>query len=644
MVPQSITSSNRWRMASLMALTTLFGLQLLRTLLPLLLYVLRDRFGWSAVQIGVLALALFLLTFLAAPLYRGLGARRLLIITLVLVGLTRLFIQWRGQSGLGDPLLDLFASLLGVLAFGLALPVLAGWLSADSRLTPALALGVLGGLALDLGLHGLYGTYDLHWQRDLLTAVFVTLLVLIQLLLLWFNLRAYAHDPADPGGGSFAWLAIGPLLFLYLLESGNLAALQTHSGWSPPLSLLLLLLAHLLGLSLFFWPGGVRRGVILLGGSLLLVWFAGAGLLGWVIAGWGVALITLLLQPVLAGLWLLAIHRLQPGADRRSLGRLSAANGTALVLLAIFLFAFYASYDLRLPFSRDLLPLIAFLLLFLTALPSLYRPASLETAVWRLWAGAFMVLLIFPLTLWSSQQAPKAAIAHGRPVRIMTYNLHNGFNPQGSLDLETLARTIEQQQVDVIGLQEVSRGWVVNGSVDMLSWLAQRLEMVYIFAPTTGPIWGNAVLTRLPLVSSEEFPLPPDNLLLTRGVLSVTVDTGNGTTLTVLNTHYHHIGPDSDIRVQQSVAILARWPDPRRTVLIGDLNALPESVEMRRLGAAGWQEALAVNGVTSPLTFPSTGPVRQIDYIWVSPDLQVGETAVLPDAGSDHLPIVTSVE
>ncbi len=504
---------------------------------------------------------------------------------------------------------------------------------------------MLGGLTLDLGIHGLYGTYDMHWQTDLLTAVLVTLFVFIQLLLLFFNLRAYPNAPADPAGGSFAWLALGPLLFFYLLSTGNLAALQTLSGWAPPLALLLMLLAHLLGLSLLFWPNGALRGFVLAGGALLLVWLAGAGLLGWTAAEWVTAVITLLTQPVLAGLWLLAMRGFRPGMmGQRRLRRLTAANGFTLVLLAILLFAYYASYDLRLPFPRELIPLLAFLLLFIMALFRLRSPTPSETAVWRLWAFAFAVLLIFPLVLWQGGQSAQPVSPTARPLRIMTYNLHNGFDPWGDLNLETLARTIEQQQADVVGLQEVSRGWVINGSVDMLTWLAQRLEMTAVFAPTAGPLWGNALLTRLPVISQRVLPLPPEDLLLGRGVLEVVVDAGNGTSLTVLTTHYHHIFDDSAIRVRQSTAILLEWPNPMQTVLLGDMNATPESAEMLLLENGGWQNALLVNGTTSPFTYPSTDPTRQIDYIWVSPDLPVGETAVLPDTGSDHLPIVTSLE
>lgn len=640
MVKQLITSGKSWRLGSLIALTVLLGLQLLRTFLPLLLYVLRDRFGWSAVQIGLLAIGLFGLTFLAAPLARWLGAHRLLVMTLCLILGARLFIQWWR----GDPLWGLIASMVGVLAFGLVLPLLAGWAAGSAQLTPAAALGVLGGLALDLGLYGLYNTYDLSWRTDGVTAVFVSFLALVVLLLLFFSLRTFPTAPTDPSHGTLAWLALGPLLFFYLLNTGNLAALQALSGWPSALALLLLLLAHLLGLSLFFWPAGLARGATLAGAALLLVWLAGVAFGGWAIGGEGTAVIILLTQPILAGLWLLGLGGWQPGIGPARLRGLSATNGAALLLLAILLFAYYASYDIRLPFGQEVLPAVALGLMLAATLPGWRWKAVTETAVWRPWAAAFAVLLIFPLVLWVNGRQSEPTVTAVRPLRVMTYNLHNGFNPQGNLDLETLARTIEREQVDVVGLQEVSRGWVVNGSVDMLVWLAQRLGMNYVFAPTTGPLWGNALLTRLPVVSSQEFSLPPDDLLLSRGVLEVVVALEDGQTLTTLTTHYHHLEADSDIRVLQSQAIVDRWPAPTAVVLMGDLNATPDSPEMNLLGAAGWQDALAVNGVTSNFTYPAIGPTRQIDYIWVSPDLGVGETAVLPDTGSDHLPIVATLE
>ena len=74
---------------ALPALTVLSGMQALRALMGLQVYVLRDRLGWSAVQIGVLAFALFACGFLAAPLWRLLGVRRMVLVTAAGLALLR---------------------------------------------------------------------------------------------------------------------------------------------------------------------------------------------------------------------------------------------------------------------------------------------------------------------------------------------------------------------------------------------------------------------------------------------------------------------------------------------------------------------------------------------------------------------------
>ena len=90
----TLTRSNgRFAHIGLSALTMLFGMQTLRTLLPLLLYILRDRFGWSAIQVGLYALALFLTSFLAAFVRRLLGRERSLRWVLGGLGLLRLAYQ-----------------------------------------------------------------------------------------------------------------------------------------------------------------------------------------------------------------------------------------------------------------------------------------------------------------------------------------------------------------------------------------------------------------------------------------------------------------------------------------------------------------------------------------------------------------------
>ena len=104
------------------SLTFLFGLQTLRVLFSLSLYVLRDRFGWSAIQIGILMFAFFMLSFLAGLFRRWLGTERMVLITAVATSLFRFALQlWSG-----DPLIDLIFAFLTIFCFMLFVPVALG--------------------------------------------------------------------------------------------------------------------------------------------------------------------------------------------------------------------------------------------------------------------------------------------------------------------------------------------------------------------------------------------------------------------------------------------------------------------------------------------------------------------------------------
>ena len=66
---------------SLIALTVVFGLQMIRVLLPLFGYFLRDTKGVSPLTLAPIAISVFALSFLAAPLRRMVGRPTALAIT-----------------------------------------------------------------------------------------------------------------------------------------------------------------------------------------------------------------------------------------------------------------------------------------------------------------------------------------------------------------------------------------------------------------------------------------------------------------------------------------------------------------------------------------------------------------------------------
>lgn len=221
----------------------------------------------------------------------------------------------------------------------------------------------------------------------------------------------------------------------------------------------------------------------------------------------------------------------------------------------------------------------------------------------------------------------------------MSYNIHSAYNVEGGQDLEAIASVIEESGADIIGLQEVSRTRLMDGGADMPSWLARRLDMEMVFAGTEEPIWGNAILSRFPILESGYQALPREGTLIGRGYLWAKIDVGEETPLLVVVTHLHQIVADSQVRLAQMPLILDFLEGKDQAVFLGDLNAFPDSPEIELVYEAGLVDGWLDAGEGEGLTNPSHDPVKRIDYLWYSPDLTAAEIVVIQTTASDHMPV-----
>jgi len=641
---------------TLTAITVLFGMQVLRVLIPGMFWTLGSRMSLGAIQLGLIGLAIFLIGgFLAGPLGRLAGNRRLIVITAVGLGVMRLFMQvwW------GEPLFNLSLAVVGTILFFIFLP--ACFEDARLRGGPAIshyALGLLGGLALDIAINGAFGTYDTVWQVEPLPVLLTLLLVVIQLVLLLGitpttkTISTKSRTSKRNGismARSFTWLAIGPFLFLELAVFQNIPRVAALTGWSLPISFGLTLLAQLAGLAVaayllskpwrMLWPWAAAAGIILpavmaLGYQKPAALIAPMFLVGQV-------LLSMLIVMVLIGV------TTSTGKTQRS--GVWIANGIGMVLFLVLILAYYAVYDISLPYNNAALEPIAGGIVSACAICALiFRQQEIKVDL-KLWlAPVFaLILLILPLAQTIMWRTPAAVTGQGFPVSIMTYNLHNGFNTKGKLNMEEIAQVIESNNPDIVALQEVSRGWVVSGRVDMLAWLSQRLHMPYVFGPTADPFWGNAILSRYPILAYSREELPPRDLFILRGFIVALIDLGNGQQIKVIDTHFHHLEGQTDIRQLQSGAILnfINSIDNNNIVISGDLNAEPSDPEISMLYQARFIDAAKKIDPELAYTFTSDNPHQRIDYILVSFDLRnrIGDVQVPLNTASDHLPVVAVI-
>ena len=631
-------SKDTFVVLALPALTTMFGLQLLRVLLPSFVWYLGDTVGVSSVTLGVFALGTFGAAFLAAAFQRALGQRRALIVATGGVGLVRLFEQLAI-----DPTLDLALAMLGTVLFTFFFPIhLAHARAICSDEARRFGRGFLLGLAFDTTIHGAFGTLDPSWQLGWLAFVVVLILVALQWLLL---ARLVIPEPQETYAsfiGDLPLAAIGPFVFLALVVLQNVARAATLTSLSLPLAFGLIVLASAIGLGAALFCIVPERSTMfaVFVATLFVAFLALRPSLVQVTFGLSHIFGNLLMFPLIG----LIFAGLGARSERGEFWRSAVANAIGWLLFVLFTLLYYVSYDIRLPFPNVILLPLAVVLVGLAAIYAMRTlPPCPGAPDWTSASSAF-VLMIVQLAMLLTWRVPAATSGRGLPVRVMTYNLHNGFNTDARLDLESIAQVIEQAKPDVVGLQEIARGWAIDSSVDMLEWLSQRLQMPYVFGPTADHVWGNAILSRYPIRAWGNVPLPPRDLALKRGFLWARVDVGGDEELFFIATHYHHIEGDTLIRQQQSPEIVRFWNGRQRTILLGDFNATPDAKEIAILRDAGLRDAFAALGTGDGFTWPSDALNQRIDYIWFSPDLTVRDLVMPKSTASDHIGVAVTVE
>ena len=236
-------------------------------------------------------------------------------------------------------------------------------------------------------------------------------------------------------------------------------------------------------------------------------------------------------------------------------------------------------------------------------------------------------------------------------MRAMTFNIHHGVGVDGRLDLQRTAETIESQQIDVVGLQEVDRRFADRSEfADQARVLSRMLGMrlAYGAALDLEPAspgeprrkYGNAILARSPIVRRNNVLLPRTAAVEQRALLRVQIDIG-GRRLDVYTTHLE--AHDTGQRALQAGAVatsIASRVGP--CVLLADLNARPDSAEMAAITAV-LRDAWTV-GSGRGFTYPATAPTRRIDVVLHSPDVHPTAASVVAATGSDHRPLVVDFE
>ncbi|OCA86130.1 endonuclease/exonuclease/phosphatase [Bacillus sp. FJAT-27225] len=233
-------------------------------------------------------------------------------------------------------------------------------------------------------------------------------------------------------------------------------------------------------------------------------------------------------------------------------------------------------------------------------------------------------------------------------VKVMSYNIHHGEGYDGVLDLERIAKIIEVEEAELIGLQEVDNHWSERSNFeDQAKWLAERLGMYYVYAanldlePATDGEprrqYGTAILSSYPILKFENHPLTKIGNTEQRSLLEATIHV-KGSLIRFYNTHLALTAAERERQIKEIVSITEVSEGPR--VIVGDFNTVPESSEMQHM----YIDYFDVFKDNPEPTFSASKPTQRIDYIFTSTYVKTIEAEVIKTDASDHLPITAEIE
>ena len=229
-------------------------------------------------------------------------------------------------------------------------------------------------------------------------------------------------------------------------------------------------------------------------------------------------------------------------------------------------------------------------------------------------------------------------------MRVMTFNIQHCRNfIEDKIDFEIMANTILQCNPDIVGLNEVRGEGPHPDYTAQTEMLAELTSMpYYYFAPAIelpNGLYGNAFLSKIPIINAEIIAIPdPDEKRYTshyetRCVLKLKLESD----IVVLVTHF---GLNPDEQANALITVLSNIVS-EKCILMGDMNLTPKEniisliKEKMKDTADKFEEPM--------LSFPSDIPNRKIDYIFVSPDIEVKCAYIPAVVASDHRPHIADL-
>lgn len=232
----------------------------------------------------------------------------------------------------------------------------------------------------------------------------------------------------------------------------------------------------------------------------------------------------------------------------------------------------------------------------------------------------------------------QAGIGSHRPRHVFTHGWRYLLPHRATIEnLEHIAEIIASS--DLVALQEADAGSYRSRFIHQQEYLAMKAGFPFSRSLITREITSVArislgLLSRIPIACSCEHRLPGSRH--GRGAIEASIS-WQGKNITIINTH---LSLQQHSRMRQIRYLSTLVNRHASVILMGDFNCAPDSREMNLLLN---HTRLHFSNEPIPASFPSWSPVRRLDHILATGDLEICNLQALAIACSDHLPVQAEI-
>ncbi|MHA1400093.1 MAG: endonuclease/exonuclease/phosphatase family protein [Candidatus Heimdallarchaeaceae archaeon] len=181
---------------------------------------------------------------------------------------------------------------------------------------------------------------------------------------------------------------------------------------------------------------------------------------------------------------------------------------------------------------------------------------------------AAIAILIPSAIIYGRTQIPQTQTP--TELKVVTYNIQQGFSEDGNFNFHAVYSTLADINADIIGLQETETNRITSLNMDIVQWLAWKLNMYYYQGPALSDLcYGIALLSRYPIKSAEVVLMPSEGEQ-TAYITSI-IEVGSYE----LNIIVTHFGEYLEDRINQAYSIYQyiQSSSYSRSILLGDFNS-----------------------------------------------------------------------